>query len=150
MRAVIQRVSKASVTINSSIHSSVNTGLLVLAGIEDADTIEDIEWLSQKITNLRIFNDEQGVMNISIKETGGDILLVSQFTLHASTKKGNRPSYIKASKPEVAIPMYEKLIAQLEKELGKKIQTGVFGADMKVELLNDGPVTIVIDSKNKE
>jgi D-aminoacyl-tRNA deacylase len=150
MRAVIQRVSKAGVTIIGQLHSSINTGLLVLAGIEDADTIDDIEWLSQKITNLRIFNDEQGVMNISVKETGGDILLVSQFTLHASTKKGNRPSYIKASKPEVAIPLYEKLIAQLEKELGKKIHTGVFGADMKVELLNDGPVTIVMDSKNKE
>lgn len=150
MRAVIQRVLKASVTINGIIHSSINKGLLVLAGIEDADTMEDIEWLSQKITNLRIFNDEDGVMNISVKETGGDILLVSQFTLHASTKKGNRPSYIKASKPEVAIPLYEKLIAQLEKELGKKIQTGVFGADMKVALLNDGPVTIVMDSKNRE
>jgi D-aminoacyl-tRNA deacylase len=150
MRAVIQRVSKAGVTINGQLHSSINKGLLVLAGIEDADTGEDIEWLSQKITNLRIFDDENGVMNISVKETGGDILLVSQFTLHASTKKGNRPSYIKASKPEVAIPLYEKLITQLEKELGKKVQTGVFGADMKVELLNDGPVTIVMDSKNKE
>jgi D-aminoacyl-tRNA deacylase len=150
MRVVIQRVSKASVTINGSIYSSINKGLLVLAGIEDADTDEDIEWLSQKITCLRIFDDENGVMNISVKETDGDILLVSQFTLHASTKKGNRPSYIKASKPEAAIPLYEKLIAQLEKELGKKIQTGVFGADMKVELLNDGPVTIVMDSKNKE
>jgi D-aminoacyl-tRNA deacylase len=150
MRAVIQRVSKASVTINGSIYSFINNGLLVLAGIEDADTMEDIEWLSQKITGMRIFNDENGVMNISVKETSGDILLVSQFTLHASTKKGNRPSYIKASKPELAIPLYEELIAQLEKELGKKIQTGVFGADMKVELLNDGPVTIVIDSKNKE
>jgi D-aminoacyl-tRNA deacylase len=150
MRAVIQRVSKASVTINGSIYSFINNGLLVLAGIEDADTMEDIEWLSQKITGMRIFNDENGVMNISVKETNGDILLVSQFTLYASTKKGNRPSYIKASKPELAIPLYEELIAQLEKELGKKIQTGVFGADMKVELLNDGPVTIVIDSKNKE
>jgi D-aminoacyl-tRNA deacylase len=150
MRAVIQRVSKAGVTINGSIYSSINKGLLVLAGIEDADTMEDIEWLSQKITNLRIFDDENGVMNISVKETDGDILLVSQFTLHASTKKGNRPSYIKASKPEVAIPLYEKLIAQLEKELGNKIQTGIFGADMKVELLNDGPVTIVMDSKNRE
>jgi D-aminoacyl-tRNA deacylase len=150
MKAVIQRVSKASVTIGGNINSSINKGLLVLAGIEDADTDEDIEWLSQKITCLRIFDDENGVMNISVKETGGDILLVSQFTLHASTKKGNRPSYIKASKPEVAIPLYEKLITQLEKELGKKVQTGVFGADMKVELLNDGPVTIVMDSKNKE
>lgn len=119
-------------------------------GIEDADTDEDIEWLSSKIVNLRIFDDENGVMNLSVKDVAGDILLVSQFTLHASTKKGNRPSYIKASKPDVAIPMYERMIAQLELDLGKKIQTGVFGADMKVELLNDGPVTIVMDSKNKE
>jgi len=150
MKAVIQRVSKASVTIGGTIKSSIAQGLLILLGIEDADTEEDIEWLSSKIVNLRIFNDENGVMNISVKDAGGDIILVSQFTLHASTKKGNRPSYIKASKPEFAIPMYEKMIRQLQTDLGKAIQTGEFGADMKVELINDGPVTIVIDSKNKE
>jgi D-tyrosyl-tRNA(Tyr) deacylase len=150
MRAVIQRVSKASVTIDNKIYSQVNTGLLVLLGIEDADTAEDIEWLSGKIVNLRIFNDDNGVMNVSVKDIGGDILVVSQFTLHASTKKGNRPSYVKASKPEFAVPMYEKLVKQLTSDLGKKIYTGVFAADMKVELLNDGPVTIVIDTKNKE
>jgi len=150
MKAVIQRVSKASVTIDGTIKSSIAQGLLILLGIEDADTEEDIEWLSSKIVSLRIFNDENGVMNISVKDAGGDVLLVSQFTLHASTKKGNRPSYIKASKPEFAIPMYEKMIRQLQTDLGKAIQTGEFGADMKVELLNDGPVTIVIDSKNKE
>jgi D-tyrosyl-tRNA(Tyr) deacylase len=150
MRAVIQRVSKASVTIDNAIYSQINNGLMVLLGIEDADTIEDIEWLSGKIVNLRIFNDENGVMNVAVKDIGGDILVVSQFTLHASTKKGNRPSYIKASKPEYAVPMYEKFVQQLSKELGKTVQTGVFGADMKVELLNDGPVTIVIDTKNKE
>jgi D-tyrosyl-tRNA(Tyr) deacylase len=150
MRVVIQRVTEASVTIDNSIRSSIGKGLLVLAGIEDADTQEDIDWLSSKIVQLRIFNDAEGVMNLSIKDTGGDILLVSQFTLHASTKKGNRPSYIKASKPPVAIPLYEKLIVRLEQELGKSIGTGEFGADMKVALLNDGPVTIIIDSKNKE
>lgn len=150
MRTVIQRVLHAAVTINGTITGSIENGLLVLLGIEDADTADDREWLSSKICNLRIFDDEAGVMNLSVKDTAGDILLVSQFTLHASTKKGNRPSYIKASKPEFAIPMYEQMIAQLEKELGKKIQTGVFGADMKVELLNDGPVTIIIDSKNRE
>jgi len=150
MRAVIQRVTKASVTINEKIHSSINDGLLVFLGIEDADTAEDIEWLTGKIVNLRIFNDENGVMNISVKDSNGDILVVSQFTLHASTKKGNRPSYIKASKPEFAIPMYEKLLLQLKHDLGKQVYAGVFAADMKVELLNDGPVTIVIDSKNKE
>lgn len=150
MRAVIQRVTKASVTINEKIHSQIGAGLLVLLGIEDADSIEDIDWLSGKIVNLRIFNDENGVMNISVKDNGGDILLVSQFTLHASTKKGNRPSYIKASKPEIAIPLYEKMIEQLSSDLGKKIYMGVFAADMKVELLNDGPVTIIIDTKNKE
>ena len=150
MRAVIQRVTHASVTIDQVVHSRIETGLLVLLGIEDADTKEDIEWLSGKITNLRIFGDDQGVMNISVKESGGDILLVSQFTLHASTKKGNRPSYIKASKPDIAIPLYEQMIGKLTADLGKKIQTGLFGADMKVELLNDGPVTIVIDSKQKE
>jgi len=150
MRAVIQRVSRASVTINGNVHSQIGNGLLVLLGIEDADTNEDIGWLSGKIVNLRIFDDTNGVMNVSIKETGGDILLVSQFTLHASTKKGNRPSYIRASKPDFAIPMYEKMIQQLTEDLGKKVSTGEFGADMKVELLNDGPVTIVVDSKNKE
>ena len=150
MRAVIQRVSKASVTINKSIYSQINEGLLVLLGIEDADTIEDIEWLSNKIVNLRIFNDENGVMNVSVNEKDGEILLISQFTLHASTRKGNRPSYIKASKPEIAIPIYEKMIKQLSADLGKIIKTGEFGADMKVELLNDGPVTIVMDTKNKE
>src|SRR5688500_13819650 len=150
MRAVIQRVSKASVTINKSIYSQINEGLLVLLGIEDADTTEDIEWLSSKIINLRIFNDNNGVMNVSVKDMDGEILLVSQFTLHASTKKGNRPSYIKASKPEIAVPMYEKMIKQFSADLGKTIKTGEFGADMKVELLNDGPVTIVMDTKNKE
>ena len=150
MRAVIQRVSYATVKVNEQITGAIGKGLMVLAGIEDADTREDITWLSNKIVNLRIFNDEQGVMNLSIKDAGGEILLVSQFTLHASTKKGNRPSYIKASKPSVAIPLYEALIEQLQKDAGKKTETGIFGADMKVELLNDGPVTIFIDTKNKE
>ena len=150
MRAVIQRVSKASVTINQAVHSQISNGLLVLLGIEDPDTQEDIEWLSSKIVNLRVFDDNNGIMNLSVKETGGSILLVSQFTLHASTKKGNRPSYIRASKPDFAIPMYEKMILQLTNDLGKPIGTGQFGADMKVELLNDGPVTIVVDTKNKE
>jgi len=150
MRAVIQRVSKASVTIDNKIYSQIENGLLVLAGFEDADTAEDIEWLSGKIINLRVFNDDNGAMNVSVKESNGDILVVSQFTLHASTKKGNRPSYIKASKPEIAIPMYEKFVQQLGNDLGKTVSTGVFGADMKVELLNDGPVTIVIDTKNRE
>lgn len=150
MRAVLQRTAFASVKVDGNITGSIQKGLLVLMGVEDADTVEDIEWLSSKIVNLRIFDDENGVMNLSVKDVDGDILLISQFTLHAATKKGNRPSYIKASKPEVAVPIYEKMIAQLEKDLGKKIQTGIFGADMKVELLNDGPVTIVIDTKNKE
>lgn len=150
MRVVIQRVLQASVSINNSIISEIKTGLLVLVGIEDADIVEDITWLSNKIVNLRIFDDENKVPNISVKDMGGDILLVSQFTLHASTKKGNRPSYIKASKPDIAIPLYEKMIAQLETDLDKKIFTGEFGADMKVSLLNDGPVTIFIDTKNKE
>lgn len=150
MRAVIQRVSEASVTVDGNITGSIENGLLVFVGIEDADTAEDIEWLSGKIVNLRIFNDANGVMNISLKDINGGLLLVSQFTLHASTKKGNRPSYIKASKPEIAVPLYEKMIAQLEKDLGKKIETGVFGADMKVKLLNDGPVTIWFDTKQKE
>lgn len=150
MRAVIQRVQKASVTIDNKMYSSIGNGLLILLGIEDADTHEDIVWLSQKIVQLRIFNDDTGVMNVSLKDVGGDIILVSQFTLHASIKKGNRPSYIKASKPQVAVPLYNQMIQQLQKDLGKEIKTGVFGADMKVELLNDGPVTIIIDTKNKE
>ena len=150
MRSVIQRVTNASVTINGHLKADIQQGLLVLVGIEDADTTEDIDWLSNKIVNLRIFDDENKVPNISVKDIGGDILLISQFTLHANTKKGNRPSYIKASKPDIAIPLYEQLIIQLEKDLGKKIFTGEFGADMKVELLNDGPVTIIIDTKNKE
>ena len=150
MRVVIQRVSRAGVTIDNIIRASILKGLLVLVGIEDSDTAEDIEWLAGKIINLRIFDDKDGVMNHSLKDTGGDLLLISQFTLHASTKKGNRPSYIKASKPPVAVPVYEAMIMSLEKHLGKKIATGVFGADMKVELLNDGTVTIVMDSKNKE
>ena len=150
MKAVIQRVSSASVTIDSKIVAEIQKGLLVLVGIEDADTQEDTNWLCQKIANLRIFGDENDVMNLSVRDIDGEIIVVSQFTLQASTKKGNRPSYIKASKPDVAIPIYEGFVQQLEKELGKKVQTGVFGADMKVSLLNDGPVTIVIDSKNKE
>ena len=150
MRTVIQRVARAAVTIDSKLKSSIGNGLLVLIGIEDSDGVDDIEWLSNKIVNLRIFDDENKIPNISVKDMGGDILLVSQFTLHAATKKGNRPSYIKASKPEIAIPLYEKMIMQLEADLGKKIFTGEFGADMKVELLNDGPVTIWIDSKQKE
>ncbi len=150
MRVVIQRVAQASVTINGVIRSEIGKGLLVLAGIEDADGMEDIAWLSQKITQLRVFDDENGVMNLSVKDIDGDILLISQFTLHAATKKGNRPSYIRASKPEIAIPLYEKLVAQVASDLGKPIGTGEFGADMKVALLNDGPVTIWIDSKNKE
>jgi D-aminoacyl-tRNA deacylase len=150
MKVVIQRVSMASVKVDGNIRGKIDEGLLIFLGIEDADTDEDIQWLSNKLVNLRIFNDENGVMNRSVLEKGGTILLVSQFTLHASTKKGNRPSYIKASKPDFAIPMYEKMIAQLQTDLGKKIQTGIFGADMKVELLNDGPVTIIIDTKNKE
>jgi len=149
MRVVIQRVSKASVTVDEKITAQVSTALLVLLGIEDADTDEDIQWLSNKIVQMRIFNDENGIMNKSVKDVGGSILLVSQFTLHASTKKGNRPSYTKASKADVAIPMYEKMIDQLHLDLGHPIATGVFGADMKVELVNDGPVTIVMDSKNR-
>ena len=150
MKVVIQRVSSASVTIDSKIVAEIQKGLLVFVGIEDADTQEDTNWLIQKIANLRIFGDENEVMNLSVRDIDGEIIVVSQFTLQASTKKGNRPSYIKASKPDVAIPIYEGFVQQLEKELGKKVQTGVFGADMKVSLLNDGPVTIVIDSKNKE
>lgn len=147
MKTVIQRVSSASVTIDSKIVADIQRGLLVLVGIEDADTQEDIDWLCQKIANLRIFGDENDVMNLSVKDSNGDIIVVSQFTLQALTKKGNRPSYIKAAKPEVAIPLYEQFVAQLEIELGKKVQTGIFGADMKVALVNDGPVTILIDSK---
>lgn len=150
MKAVIQRVSQASVTIDNEIVSEIKNGLLILVGIEDADAIEDITWLTSKIVNLRIFGDQNDVMNLSVKDIDGDIIIVSQFTLHASTKKGNRPSYIKAAKPEVAIPLYEKFISQMELEFGKKIQTGKFGADMKVSLINDGPVTIIIDTKNKE
>lgn len=150
MRAVIQRVSYARVTVDKQVAGSIDNGLMVLLGIEDADNEEDISWLSNKIVNLRVFNDENGVMNRSVLEMGGGILLISQFTLHASTKKGNRPSYIKASKPAIAIPLYEQMGMQLETDLGKHIERGVFGADMKVELLNDGPVTIIIDSKNRE
>ena len=150
MRAVIQRVTSAAVTIDGTKKSEISQGLLVLMGIEDSDTDEDISWLSKKMINLRIFNDENDVMNRSVKEINGDILVVSQFTLHASTKKGNRPSYIRAAKPDIAIPIYEKFVRYLENEFGKTIQTGEFGADMKVSLLNDGPVTIIIDTKNKE
>jgi D-tyrosyl-tRNA(Tyr) deacylase len=150
MRAVIQRVIHSSVIIDGEVHASIGHGLLVLLGIEDADSEEDINWLSGKIVNLRIFDDSAGVMNESVKEKNGGILLVSQFTLHGSTKKGNRPSYIKASKPDIAIPLYENMIRQLSADLGKEIKTGIFGADMKVEILNDGPVTILIDTKNKE
>lgn len=150
MRAVIQRVSSASVAIEGRKVADIASGLLVLIGIEDADTKEDILWLTAKIANLRIFGDGNGVMNLSVKEISGDIIVVSQFTLQASTKKGNRPSYIKAAKPDVAIPIYEQFVTQMELETGKKVQTGEFGADMKVALLNDGPVTIIIDTKNKE
>ncbi len=150
MKAVIQRVSQSSVTINEEIVAQIQQGLLVLVGIEDADTQEDINWLTSKIANLRIFGDENEVMNLSLKDINGEIIVVSQFTLHAATKKGNRPSYIKASKPEIAIPLYESFVKQMEIELGKKVQTGQFGADMKVSLVNDGPVTIIIDTKNKE
>jgi D-tyrosyl-tRNA(Tyr) deacylase len=150
MKAVIQRVHEASVTIDNEVRTKIGKGLLILVGIEDTDTREDVEWLSRKIVAIRIFNDEKNVMNLNLLETGGDLILVSQFTLYASTKKGNRPSYIRASKPPIAIPLYESLIAQLESDMNKKIGTGVFGADMKVALINDGPVTIVIDTKNKE
>ena len=150
MKAVIQRVSQSSVTINEEIVAQIQQGLLVLVGIEDADIQEDINWLTSKIANLRIFEDENEVMNLSLKDIDGEMIVVSQFTLHALTKKGNRPSYIKASKPEIAIPLYESFVQQMEIELGKKIQTGQFGADMKVGLVNDGPVTILIDTKNKE
>lgn len=150
MKAVIQRVSSASVEIDKISVAKINVGLIVLVGIEDADDQEDINWLSTKIANLRIFADENDIMNLSVKEINGDVIVVSQFTLHAQTKKGNRPSYIKASKPKIAIPLYESFVKQMELELDKKVQTGQFGADMKVSLVNDGPVTIIIDTKNKE
>jgi len=150
MRVVIQRVSRASVTIDGNIKSHINRGLLVLLGIEEADGQEDIQWLSNKITQLRVFNDDNDVMNLSVKDVGGEMLVVSQFTLHAKTKKGNRPSYITAAKPEISVPMYEAFVEQLSKDLGKEVQTGEFGAHMDVELVNDGPVTILIDTKNKE
>ena len=150
MKVIIQRVSEASVTIDQNIVAQINKGLLILVGIESADNLEDINWLVSKIVYLRIFGDANNVMNLSVKDSKGEIIVVSQFTLHALTKKGNRPSYIKAAKPEIAIPMYEKFVQLLELELGKKIQTGQFGADMKVALVNDGPVTIIIDSKNRE
>ncbi|OFX85923.1 MAG: D-tyrosyl-tRNA(Tyr) deacylase [Bacteroidetes bacterium GWF2_33_16] len=150
MRAVIQRVSKASVSIENKIKSAINTGLLLLIGIEENDTSEDINWLSSKIVQLRIFDDENGVMNLSVKDINGEILAISQFTLHAKVKKGNRPSYIQAAKPEIAIPLYNQFIQQLAIDLGKEIKTGEFGANMQVELINDGPVTILIDTKNKE
>ena len=150
MRAVIQRVQRASVKIDETTRAVIGGGILVLIGIEEADTYEDIEWLSGKITRLRIFRDDKGVMNLSLVEVGGDALVISQFTLHASTKKGNRPSYIRAASPETAIPLYENFIKQLEKDLGQTVQTGEFGAYMQVEMVNDGPVTIIIDSKNRE
>ncbi|PCJ24510.1 MAG: D-tyrosyl-tRNA(Tyr) deacylase [Flavobacteriales bacterium] len=150
MRVVIQRVSKASVTINGNVKSEIDKGLLVLLGIEEEDSQLDIEWLSGKISRLRIFGDENETMNSSVKDIKGDVIVVSQFTLHANTKKGNRPSFIKAAKPEIAVPLYEEFIVQLEKDLSKKIQTGEFGAMMQVELINDGPVTIIIDSKRRE
>ena len=150
MRALLQRVQTASVTIDSEIRSSIGPGLLVLLGIEEADSAEDIDWLAGKIIRLRVFPDEEGVMNRSVQEIGGDLLVVSQFTLHASTKKGNRPSYIKAARPETAIPLYQSFVTELEAQLGKSVGTGEFGADMKVALINDGPVTIWIDSKARE
>jgi D-aminoacyl-tRNA deacylase len=150
MRAIIQRVSKASVTIDGEINGSIQQGLLILLGIENADTPDDIIWLSKKMVQLRIFNDANGLMNLDVAQVNGDILLISQFTLFASTVKGNRPSFIQAAKPDIAIPLYEQIIKQVENDLGKKIQTGIFGADMKVELVNDGPVTIFMDTKNKQ
>lgn len=150
MRTVIQRVTNASVTVESKVVAEIQKGLLVFVGIEEADTQEDLDWLVTKIAQLRIFNDENEVMNLSVQDIDGDVLVVSQFTLHAATKKGNRPSYIKAAKPDFAIPMYERFVKALESKLGKKVPTGIFGADMKVLLLNDGPVTILIDSKNRE
>ncbi|HSI70620.1 MAG TPA: D-aminoacyl-tRNA deacylase [Gillisia sp.] len=150
MRAVIQRVTEASVTIEGEVKSAIESGILILLGIEEEDAKEDIDWLCNKIARMRIFNDDNGVMNLSLQDIGGNALVISQFTLHASTKKGNRPSYIKSAKSEVAIPLYEQFLAQMETTLGKEVGSGIFGADMKVSLLNDGPVTIIIDSKNKE
>ena len=150
MRVVIQRVSSASVVVNEKTISKIGFGVMVLLGIEDSDSMDDIEWLSKKIINLRIFNDPAGVMNLSLEETSGDAIVVSQFTLHVATKKGNRPSYIRAAKPDIAIPLYETFVRQMEIDLGKKIGTGIFGADMKVTMVNDGPVTIIIDTKNKD
>ena len=150
MRTIIQRVQHASVTVDGKITGEIQHGILALVGFEPDDTTEDFEWIAKKIIQLRIFNDENQVMNLDVQQTKGEILVVSQFTLHAATKKGNRPSYIKAAKPEIAIPMYENFVQKMENELGKKVQTGIFGADMKVSLVNDGPVTIVIDSKNRE
>jgi len=150
MRAVVQRVIRANVQIGDAVHASIGSGLMVLLGIEEKDGPDDIRWLSNKLVNLRIFNDVDGVMNCSLTELGGELLLISQFTLFAATKKGNRPSYIRAAKPEIAIPLYELMVLQLEKDLQRKIQTGVFGADMQVELVNDGPVTIYFDTKQKD
>ncbi len=149
MKVVIQRVDKASVIIDSELMSGISNGLLIFLGVEDLDTIEDIKWLTVKISDLRIFDDEKGLMNLSLKDVGGEAMVVSQFTLHASTKKGNRPSFIRAAKPNIALPLYENFVNQLEFELGRKIKTGKFGADMKISLINNGPVTIIIDSKNK-
>ena len=150
MRVVIQRVKRAHVTVNNSITGEIGAGMMILAGIEETDTDEDIEWLTKKLLALRIFDDQNGVMNLSVQDIDGEILLISQFTLHASTKKGNRPSYIRAARPEIAIPLYEKLINNLKLNFGKEIQCGIFGAEMMVSLINDGPVTIIIDTKNKE
>lgn len=150
MRAVIQRVREASVTVAGQREAEIGHGLLILVGIEEADSLEDIQWLTAKIANLRIFGDGNGVMNLSVQDVSGEVIVVSQFTLHAATKKGNRPSYIKAARPEIAVPLYEKFVAQLGQACGQQIQTGIFGADMKVALVNDGPVTIIIDTKNKE
>ena len=149
MRAVIQRVSEAAVTIEGKLHSDIGNGLLVLIGIEDADNHEDISWLVNKITGLRIFNDKAGVMNLSVEEINGELLIISQFTLHANTKKGNRPSYIKAAKPDIAVPLYEEFVKLISITTGKQVKTGLFGADMQVAMVNDGPVTIIIDTKNK-
>ena len=150
MRLVLQRVKKASVLINNTLYSSINNGFLVLVGIEADDTYDDIEWLCSKVCNMRVFADAEGKLNLDIKQINGELLIVSQFTLHASTKKGNRPSFIKAARPEIAIPLYEKFISETEKQMGKLCKTGQFGADMQIELINDGPVTIILDSKNKE
>ncbi|MEN8248393.1 MAG: D-aminoacyl-tRNA deacylase [Bacteroidota bacterium] len=150
MRVVIQRVTQASVDIDSKTHNEIKEGLLVLLGIENADSKEDIDWLVNKIAGLRVFDDENGVMNKSVEDINGEIMVISQFTLHASTKKGNRPSYIKAAKPDIAIPLYENFVALLSNRIGREVKTGVFGAEMKVQLINDGPVTIMIDTKNKE